>query len=169
MYCCNANCSYRAISYDLISYNFYGDDHLTTYFCIVTINSAVTSRWCAGKWWIDKAPSTLPSQQLKTVNSVEAHCVGALANLKLDEHFKVVTKLFCGLLQKKRCTWMSRRLWVQMLCLISIPVNIAMFFIYYLKLWVLWDQIHLTHFCQPKGCPWDLLSTQSSSLLQWGT
>ena len=43
------------------------------------------------------APS---SQQLKTIDSVEMHCVSALVNLKLDEQFKVLNKLFCGLLQK---------------------------------------------------------------------
>ena len=40
-----------AVTEPSVTYNFYGDDHLTTYFCIVTINSAVTSRWWTGKWW----------------------------------------------------------------------------------------------------------------------
>jgi len=39
-----------------------------------------------------------PTEQLKTIDSVEAHCVSALVNLKLDEQFKVLTKLFCGLM-----------------------------------------------------------------------
>jgi len=49
----------------------------------------------------DEINTAPPVQQLKTVDSVEAQCVSALANLKLDEQFKVLTKLFCGLLQMK--------------------------------------------------------------------
>ena len=38
---------------------------------------------------ISTVPSAFPSQQLDTIDSVEAHCASALVNLKLDEQFKV--------------------------------------------------------------------------------